>query len=223
MTSTQHYTSVDVLSRTFELLQAGLLRVGLAFALMAGGGVVIDSGMLGEDGSAASNLPLIIVTLVAQYVLVRGSLSDIDRNLPSVARFGPFVLLGIVSTIAILVGLVLLVVPGILLLVRWWIAVPLLLQSDKGAFDALRESWRATEGRFWPLLGAVALIWVPAVIAIIGFIVFAVVAGKGDDDLTLAVVINVVLNAAMIASWHSTVAVFSYSAGGHERVSEVFA
>ena len=59
--------------------------------------------------------------------------------------------------VALFVGFLLLVVPGIYLAVRLALAEPLILAEEVAGFDAMRRSWDLTKGKFWRVLGWMVL------------------------------------------------------------------
>ena len=86
--------------------------------------------------------------------------------------------LGFVMGIAIDIGLILLIVPGIYIANRWSLA-PLILAKDQcGITESMARSWAITEAFFWPTLGFNILsglaLWA---VGIAGYLVFAAVLG----------------------------------------------
>lgn len=73
-----------------------------------------------------------------------------------------------IATIGTGIGLVFFVIPGLLLMARWYIAVPIALDRSTGATEALSRSWAATEVIAWPLvLATLAVNAVPMLVAVI--------------------------------------------------------
>jgi uncharacterized membrane protein len=59
----------------------------------------------------------------------------------------------LLTNIGILLGFVFLIVPGIILLVRWSISVPYVISDDQiGVIEAIQRSWEETGDAFWPIL-----------------------------------------------------------------------
>jgi len=158
----------DILRRTFALLAFGSARAMIALALMTGAGVAVDTGALSEGASQILNLVLSIGSLVLQYWIVRAQLGELGYTLPDGARFPAFFVMGLVGMLAIILGLILLVVPGLVLLVRWSMATPIVIGSNTGAIASLGESWRVTRGNSWPVLGASLAIWAVALAVAFG-------------------------------------------------------
>ena len=97
--------------------------------------------------------------------MVRGTSS------PGFDRIWPWIGIYILSLLGIVFGIVLLVVPGIILAVRWAVVLPLVIEGKIPAMDTFGESWSLTRGRGWSIFGA-------AVILVIGmWIVAAIIAG----------------------------------------------
>lgn len=200
------FSAGDVLRSTLALFGSGGLRAGIALCILTISGVAIDTGMVPEDFWRAANFAISILTLAFQYWLTRTMLEEVMGSSAAGPRFGALFGMGIVATLGILLGLVLLIIPGIVLLVRWSIAVPILLNSEEGVFGALGESWRATEGHFWPILVALLAIYGCGVAVAIGGAGMEVMLG---DRLIGTIVLNLGLNGGLIAGWHAAVAIYA--------------
>ncbi len=94
-------------------------------------------------------------------------------------------LIGLLSIVSLLLLLV-----GGLVMVRFQFALWLLVDYDLGPIEALKESWRITEGRFW-LLSRYAFILIlivvafAAVLAILGFVLGVNFSGGSSAPLPL--------------------------------------
>ena len=87
---------------------------------------------------------------------------------------GPLFLLGIVMSIGISIGFLLLIVPGIILSLMWMVAAPALVIERRGIFATLSRSRELTKGARWKIL---ALILVGFVAIIIVSALFGIFAG----------------------------------------------
>jgi hypothetical protein len=75
-------------------------------------------------------------------------------------RFGAFVGFFFLTTVPILLGTALLIVPGVLLATVWLFAPYLMVDRNMGVIDALRTSWRIVMARgFWINAACAALIF----------------------------------------------------------------
>lgn len=77
----------------------------------------------------------------------------------------------ILGGLAMLGGLILLIIPGIIWAVRFSFATILVIDANMGPMEAMKESWAITKGKFWNLFG---LSIVFCLINIAGFIALGV-------------------------------------------------
>lgn len=127
---------------------------------------------------AVLGLGSMVIGIVAAYFLLEAILrrAGYASSLRSDA-FLPYIGLAIISAIATMIGLILLILPGLILMARWSVAQPLLLTSRAGVMDALRTSWERTRGNEFPIIAAaLALIALFVVVMIFA----AVVYDEGD-------------------------------------------
>ncbi|HEX8125925.1 MAG TPA: hypothetical protein VF548_10120 [Allosphingosinicella sp.] len=192
---------------------AGLAVAALGTLTALGVAADLSPGFAGPAGfgSLIANLLFqyeISLALLAHYGLLEGG----GRR-----RIWALLGLNLLSGIAILFGLVLLVVPGIYLLVRWSAAVPALIAEDSDVTGSLGLSAEAVDGRFWHVLAAMLVVWSPSVAGML-----ASAFAPEDQQLISSVVMNLSLNLSLIAGWHLAVAVYAGRQTGN-RLAEVFA
>lgn len=88
------------------------------------------------------------------------------------------VIAGVVQTILVGVGLLLLIVPGFYLMVKFAFVEYLVVDRKMGAIEAMKESWRMTDGREWNVVGLMVLsilIFIGGLIACIVGVIPAVI------------------------------------------------
>lgn len=123
--------------------------------------VIRWGGHAAFDGDAQDFAMTIIVVFVSATLylgLARIHLRFRDGELPifedlfdGLGRIHHYVGATIIMGIAIVMGLILLVVPGIVMLIRLWF-VPFVLADDRaGALDAIQKSWDITRGHTFDL------------------------------------------------------------------------
>jgi len=94
-----------------------------------------------------------LVNLLFQLLVVKRILQFDDRFTGSNQSFVPRLFaLQIVYFLAIAVGIVCLIVPGIYIGFRWYLAVPALIAGDNSISGSFKESWPLTEGKFLDFL-----------------------------------------------------------------------
>ena len=186
-----------------------VVRAGFNYTYEPGDGLA--EGLFGL-GSA-------IVMIIATYYLL-AFLLDLRGRLPErETRIWAYVGMSILSVLGLIVGFILLIVPGIILLVRWSAASGFLLGERKGIVDSLGASWNATRGSSWPIFGA-ALVLIIA-LGVIGFLVGGAIGAAGSNLVAGAAgeFVNAFASAAFIAFG---IAVYLLVAGGASSVGEVF-
>jgi len=200
--------------RTVDLLRVNFLRVAVAFVAMTAVGTAADV----QAGSGLFFLANVVV-LVMQYWLTATLLDDLGLRLSGKARFPAFFVLGLVTGLGILVGLVLLIVPGIVLIVRWSIAVPAVISGEQGTMDSVAYSWRQTEGKYWSILATFLVLYAPGLAVAVGSYAFP---SPPSFILPATIISELAMNAAFIAGWHGAIAIYVETRRG-TGVSEVFA
>ena len=158
-----------VLGETFSIYGKNLgpllgvaIALYLAIAIIAGLGFAA-SGFLGLILFAV--LAVVGVTLYGGFVVrlvedVRDGRRDssvgelIQSAMPAVpALIGN----GILKGLAVAVGLVLLIVPGLILLTIWAVTGPAIVVERRGVIDAFSRSWELVRGQAWAVFAIILL------------------------------------------------------------------
>jgi hypothetical protein len=149
-------------------------------------------------GNVIGNIALFLLSVLAVFYMLQSRLGD--QNIKP--RFGAAFGFSLLSNLAIILGLVLLIVPGLMLLTRWALGLPALLREDLSVSEAMGRSSRLTEGNRWRILGLGLLIWVPFLIAMMAVgALTAVMAGEESlDTLPFNILINLAAGGATILS-----------------------
>ncbi|UDL91248.1 hypothetical protein LGH82_08300 [Mesorhizobium sp. PAMC28654] len=142
----------------------------------------------------------IVLGSILQAALVRAAIEDLQGKRPAIGdclKTAFSVVLPVVG-IALLIGLgvglgcVLLVVPGIMLLLRWSVAIPIQVQERLGVFGSMARSRDLTKGCRWPLLGFWLILIIAAIAIRLVLSKVAVVFG-----LPAAFVVNALVTAVV--------------------------
>lgn len=126
------------------------------------GQVVVNEGA----GRAFGSLAVVgLLSLVIQQILigaiawaVASTLVGREPDLSESYRFGykrlwSILLVGILFALAVLAGLILLVIPGIIIAVRLSVSIPALVVEGRRGTEALGRSWDLVRGFSWPVFG----------------------------------------------------------------------
>lgn len=115
-----------------------------------------------EDSAAA--LPFALVALAIGLLIEMGTVNFILRAHDAVEStrvqdlwfprpFWRFLGAGILTMLAVLAGLVLLIVPGIIVAIALSFTFYFIIDKDFGPIEALKASWSTTKGKWLKLLG----------------------------------------------------------------------
>ena len=175
-----HIVAGKVLSDTGEILKKSFGTIWVV-ALILFIPVAILSYFSGDGWliSLIYNVALLLASLYMTGTMVR-VVQDVEADgrvdatvgelLGSVSsKLFSLLLLGIVTGILITVGFFFLIIPGIILALMWFVAVPVLVAEDKGVFASMSRSSELTKGNRW------RLIWLFVIIYVLLFIVIFIV------------------------------------------------
>ena len=215
-----------LLGVAFGLVRAQAGRAGFALGMLVALAAVIDS----RPDTGSLGLVPFLASIYFQYELTRaalerqGMLADGYRT----RRLGALLGLCLLTQAAILLGFLLLIVPGLLLLVRWFLCVPILIREEAGIAESLQLSWEETRGRFLPLLGAVLAVYGAGIAGALATGVIFALGGAvpdpaGVDPLPAILLANLFVYAALIFGWYVAVAAYGMRRGGTATLSDVFA
>lgn len=200
--------------RLARMAPGELLIVILGLTVM---GIATD-----HSGSSGMGLGLSFLQLAGGYWLTirlmeKGGLlpNGSDRG------FGSYFALGIVANLAIIFGLLVLVIPGIILLIRWLPAYGFMFGERLGATQALERSWKATKPHFTALLVAalppIGLILVAMMTSVVSEYVFWL------PFLAYSIVVNLAIFLSTALWTLLGLAAYSLLSVDRAGVTEVFA
>lgn len=123
--------------------------------------------------SLAGVLSVIVVTPLVTAALVKAGADVYLGRTPTIgetysyafSRFVPLLGAILLVGLGVILGFILLIIPGIILIVRWYFASAAVVLEDAGATDAMRRSWRLTSGHFWKVLGTLVVAGIIAGVA----------------------------------------------------------
>jgi hypothetical protein len=184
-------------SRTFTLLSRNfpiyfvVAAVGSVPGLLFEKGNISGFGHTGATLTIAGLLMLVLGPLTQATVLhvafqdMRGgrvSLTEAIRG--TVGQVLPLIGLTICIGVAIAVGLLLLIVPGLILMTMWYVVYSACIVERRGVFASMERSSALTKGHRWALFGVWLLLAIAG--AILGAVVSALVGLTGSSGLVMA-------------------------------------
>ncbi len=161
----------------------------------------------------------IVLGTLSQAIVLYGAFQDMRGRPVSLAdclrvglnRFFPIIGLALIVGVAVMFASMLLIIPGLILYMMWFVATPVCVVEQLGPIRSLGRSRELTKGHRWKLFGLSLLILVPALIvgAVIGGIAVATIGTSGFRALptALATPLGQVFNLIWSAAWGAFYAV----------------
>jgi uncharacterized membrane protein len=156
------------------------------------------------------------IVLYGAFQVMRGRPIDLAESARiGLRRFFPVVGLGISVALLCFLAALLLVIPGMILYVMWFVATPVCVVEQLGPFRSMGRSRELTKGHRWKIFGLQLVILIPALIVggIVGAVMLATVGTGGLLTMahalssTLGQVANLIWSAIWTAFYAITVVV----------------
>lgn len=194
-----------IIDKTLGVLELGAVPVLLYLVVISAlGGTVtyFTQNTTAPLEALGAWLVTFVVSISAAYLLIDALVRRTGlRTRTEADVFVPYIGLSILYTLGVLAGFILIILPGLWIMARWIIAQPLLVARGAGIKEALGESWEATNGAEFSIIGAaLALAVAPVAVMIAGAMVFESTspAGVGVSQLA-STAISVLLMAMGVA------------------------
>ena len=215
------------------LLEGGLAQLRgkiVACLLFVAVDVLANYSVLWAESRYGLGLTLTLTAMVAIYAITSSLFIVVLGNalphaiadpLELFVRVAFAIAVSLIATTAIIVGLILLIVPGLYLNARWFVSQPLVLLGGRGIIGGLRESWHLTGLSAWSLVGVTLVLFVPdAALSLFG----------SDDVVTNFMAPSLSLLAettigSVVSMFSLAIVVFAYSelASRSDWLAETFA
>lgn len=219
------------------LFATAVVVVGLPQAIMTWGQGSIatfsGSGMSAGFAMLGGWLLTIIGSVVMQGVVTDIVIADLQRRKSSMgdairtagSAFLALLGLSIVSGLGTMLGVLLLIVPGVILALMWSVAAPVVVAEKKGVFDALSRSRTLTRDNRLLIL----LLFVIIIVANFALSMLIGLLGTlaGATPVAMAITagissaIGAVIGGALAAALYVDLRIIK-EGGGHESVASVF-
>lgn len=206
------FDSSRVVSRTFDAIGANFVAYALLAVILSG--VVnflvklwyqsqldtSDPAAMFATGFGWAFAVVILVAIVTNALLsagvtratvqhLSGEKSDFAQALGTSLQFVvPLIIIGILQGLGIMLGLILLIVPGIILALAWSVVVPAFVTEKTGLTGAFGRSYELTKDNWLNLF--VLFLVTGIVIGIIGWIIGIIATMIGGGNLYITLTIN---------------------------------
>jgi ABC-type multidrug transport system fused ATPase/permease subunit len=161
-----------VLSEAWQMYKAHAMHL-LAIAFVIYLAAAIIAALLALTGSFVGALLGSLVGIIAAFLLqatLVKAVQDVrdgrvDLSIGETLRAAtPYILsvagASILAGIAITIGLILIIVPGLYLITIWAVIVPVIVLEGSGVFASFGRSQQLVRGRGWHVFGTLVLVWI---------------------------------------------------------------
>ena len=127
----------------------------------------------------------------------------------------PILGVAIVTGVAVLIGLIALIVPGLFILTVLWVAVPAAVVERPGVFEALSRSAVLTEGYRWRVFGVIVLLLlinmgVGLIVGLIASVLILAGGGLGSSGGVIALFVVLGIFDALLSAFSAVVTAVGY-------------
>jgi hypothetical protein len=206
---------------SFSILALLIGLINLAYALI-NIEASIEAATTGQPdlaGSAIRGVLGMLVGSLTQAAIIFGTFQDLRGQKAGVGEciargltaMLPVIVASILFSLAMVIGLFLLIVPGVIILLMWWVYVPAIVVEGKGIFGSFGRSAELTKGRRWRILGLLLVVFVIIIIVYTLIGVFSTLGlfAFASDPLVGFIVVEYVLT-ALLAAFTAVLAAVSY-------------
>ena len=161
-----------IISRAFEIYRTQVGTLLAAAALIYLAQFVVNLVLPDSLDFIGSIVSLVLTAFFTGMVvmLVRdlqdghrdSSLGELFSSVTPV--FVPVIVVSILFGIGVAIGLVLIIIPGLILLTIWSVAVPVTVIERPGIFAAFGRSRQLVKGNGWQVFGTILLVWLIAIV-----------------------------------------------------------
>lgn len=173
-----------------------LLMIAFAVYIVA----AIVAAVLGLAGAFGEILGIVVTTFAAfllQAALVKAVQDEREgrRDMTiggtvnaAMPYLGNVAIASILAGIAITIGLILIIVPGLYLITIWAVIIPVIVIERSGAFDAFGRSQQLVRGHGWHVFGTLVLVYIiQYVVGIVLSLIFSALPYSFRDGLSTVI------------------------------------
>jgi len=207
----------------YTFVVGGLTAAGVVAGLTetAAGSVNYGFSVDSTDTPASALFEFVsaVVSLFGTYLLLARLIAARGRLRATGGRFWAYVAMSVLSIVAVVIGLLLVIVPGIVLLVRWSAASGYVIGGGETITGSLGASWEATNGHGWS-------IFLAAIVLFLGILLGAGVIGAlfglaGEQAAGVASAFVEAASGGIFAAFG--LAIYFRVSDDAQEISEVFA
>jgi uncharacterized membrane protein len=187
-------------------------------------GTLVDIN-IGFRGTFLSNIVSFVIDVVATHAALT---MRYGHNYSGRLRFGGAFGLSFLTGLAVIVGLILFIVPGMVLATWWAVSLPAMMREDLGVSEAMERSKALTDGNRWRVLGLMLLLFVPFILLVLAISSLALAFGgpRADEAPTMIALSNLLTAGYVVFApvcWVETYGGLGGESTRFEDLEDVFA
>ena len=212
----------NVISETFSMYgaHAGVL---LGSAVVIFGIIGVLNGFFYDEGGILFSLLISVLDVVGSTIYAgmvvrvvqharQGTSASVGETVESVMPvLIPLIVNGFLKGVAVAIGLILLIIPGIFLATMWAVTGPAIVVERAGIIDSFQRSWDLVKGQFWPVLGAYVIAFL--ILAAAGILAGIIGVAIGSVVAVIVMTILFKIIAAPVVALVSTILFFDLGGG----------
>jgi hypothetical protein len=200
-----------VIGQSFSILFKNIVPFGLLYLAVNAPSSLYALALAGkpaadeDPGVRLLNLAEEFIGLIAAAAVIYATVQELRGRRVSFSEFfgrglaqgGAAIRVALLSGILLILAFIALIIPGLILYVMWWVAIPVAVIERPGAVASLRRSAALTAGNRWRVVGLILCFFVAAVAAgalLGGSLIAALAFAAGGDEVRID-------QASTIASW----------------------
>jgi hypothetical protein len=201
------WQAVAVVVLPLAVIELIVRRASLPSGVFLHDGTLYTTNLNGATTGAVPSLVVIVIGALAQLLSIGavfkllldgylGRRPELGESFSyAAARLGSLVWLAILTGLLVVIGLILLVIPGIYLIGAFSVAIPVLMMEGRTGLDALGRSRELVRGRWWPTIARIVV--AALLVGILEFVFGLIDLGSafGISNVTLYYAVNALVSA----------------------------
>ncbi len=183
-----------------------------------------------------TTLVYLVLALILQASILRGAITSLGGRTATLVEclstglsvFFPMIAITILTMLGAMLGFILLIIPGIMLLLRWSVSIPVRIMEGPGILKSMGRSAELTRGHRWAIFGTLIVFGIMSIgLSIVVALVATTTGGAGQSVVSIVTsaivgMISIVFGAAASASIYYELRSIKDGVGA-EQLAAVFA
>jgi hypothetical protein len=201
------WQAVAVVVLPLAVIQVIVVRASLPSGVFLQNGTLYTTNLNGSTTGVVPSLAVIVIGALAQLLSIGavfkllldgylGRRPELGESFAfAAARLGSLVWLAILGGVLVVIGLFIVIIPGIYLIGAFSVAIPVLMMEGRTGLSALGRSRELVSGRWWPTIARIVVAGL--LVGILEIVVGLINVGSalGISNVTLYFAVNALVSA----------------------------